>query len=45
MIDEEIRQVEETGLDCYKYGFISRSGFEELHGDDLILIDLKELYQ
>ncbi|MBQ8036966.1 MAG: ATP-binding protein, partial [Proteobacteria bacterium] len=28
LIRDEIRQVNETGLYCYQYGFISRSGFE-----------------
>lgn len=28
-IEKEIAQVEATGLRCYRYGFISRSGFEE----------------
>lgn len=28
MIDEEIEQVRSTGLNCYAYGFFSRSGFD-----------------
>ena len=46
LIEEEIRQVEMTGLNCYRYGFISRSGFTlDVKRDDLILIDLSEMYQ
>lgn len=44
-VDEEIRQVEATGINCYKYGFISRSGFQSIDRKDLILIDLKQLYE
>lgn len=44
MIDEEIAQVERTGLACYKYGFFSRSGFEVAPRPNLALIDLAELY-
>ena len=45
MIQNEIRQVNQTGLDCYKYGFFSRSGFLCKPAENLILIDLKELYE
>lgn len=46
MIDEEIAQVEQTGLACYKYGFISRSGFEPDAGDErTVLIDLVQLFE
>ena len=44
MIKEEILQVDQTGISCYKYGFISRSGFCCNESDDRILISLKELY-
>jgi hypothetical protein len=43
-VEEEIAQVKATSLDCYRFGFISRSGFEFEKQDDLILIDLKELF-
>ena len=45
MIREEICQVEQTGLECYKYGFFSRSGFvcEEAH--NLSLVELRSLYE
>lgn len=46
MMEEEIQQVKNTGLNCYRYGFISRSGFEEIRNtkDDLILISLDEMF-
>lgn len=45
MIEAEIRQVKAAGLPCYKYGFISRGGFGEKESDDIILIELKDLYE
>lgn len=45
MIEEEIRQVEATGLNCYRYGFFSRSGFTARPEERRILITLEELYQ
>ena len=44
MIEEEIKQVEKTNLKCYKYGFISKGGFSCKNEDNLILIDLNDLY-
>lgn len=44
MIDSEINQVKETGLNCYKYAFISRSGFKCKKRNDTELIELKELF-
>lgn len=44
MIREEICQVEATGLECYRYGFISRSGFEVPPEDHMIFIHLSDLY-
>ena len=41
----EIEQVNHTGLNCYKYGFISKSGFECEQADNRILITLEELYK
>ncbi len=43
-IHEEITQVQATGLNCYKYGFISRSGFQCEPTDNMIFIHLDELY-
>ena len=45
MIKEEIAQVQSTGLDCYRYGFISRSGFDCDTAENRILINLDELYK
>lgn len=44
MIQEEIKQVQATGLNCYKYGFISRSGFQCEPTEDMIFILLEELF-
>ena len=44
MIRAEISQVEETGFCCYKYGFLSRSGFTAKQEENLILITLEEMY-
>lgn len=44
-IYEEIKQVEKTGLNCYKYAFISRSGFKCKQKDNLILIKLEDLFK
>jgi hypothetical protein len=43
-IQTEIAQVDQTGLQCYKYGFISRAGFSCESREHLVLIELKELY-
>ena len=45
MIKEEIEQVNRTGLFCYKYGFISKSGFECEASGDRILITIDEIYK
>ena len=45
IINEEIEQVEKTGLKCYKYAFISKTGFKCSQKDNLILIDLEDLYK
>ena len=45
MIRTEISQVEATGFQCYKYGFLSRSGFAFNQEDSLILITLEEMYK
>ena len=44
MIKEEILQVVQMGLECYKYGFISKSGFTCEESEDRVLIELDELY-
>lgn len=45
MIHEEIKQVQATGLNCYQYGFFSRSGFQCEPSDRMIFIHLDELYE
>lgn len=45
MIKEEILQIYQTGLSCYKYGFISKSGFCCEPSEDRILISMDELYR
>ena len=45
VIEEEIRQVRETGLNCYKYVFFSRSGFTEPETDEVRHIDLAQLFR
>ena len=44
MIHEEIKQVQATGLNSYKYGFFSRSGFQCEPTDHMIFIHLDDLY-
>ena len=44
MIHEEIQQVQATGLNCYKYGFFSRSGFRCEPSDNMIFLSLDDLY-
>ena len=45
MIQNEIRQVNQTSLSCYRYGFFSRTGFDCVEGKNRILINLSELYE
>lgn len=45
MIQEEIEQVDRTGLACYRYGFFSRSGFDAEPSERVRLIELAELYR
>ena len=45
VIEEEIRQVKETGLDCYKYVFFSRGGFTETETDLVEHIELEKMYK
>lgn len=46
MIDQVICQVKNTGLDCYRYGFIARDDYEieTMQNEKLILLTLKDLY-
>lgn len=45
VVQNEIRQVKQTGLACYRYGFFSRAGFTCDQKKDCILIELSELYK
>lgn len=45
VIDEEIRQVKSTNLNCYKYVFFSRAGFTAEETDEIKHIDLVRLYK
>lgn len=45
MIRDEIAQVQAAGIPCYRYGFMSRSGFLVKKSEELILISLEEMYQ
>ena len=45
VIDEEIQQVKNTGLDCYKYVFFSRSGFTADETDEIKHVELARLYE
>ena len=44
MVEDEIAQVDATGLKCYKYVFFSRSGYEEMDFDNVVKIDIKALF-
>ena len=44
MMAEAIRQVQATGLACYRYGFFSRAGFEGTPRTDAVLYELDALY-
>lgn len=45
MIAAEIEQVKAAKFPCYKYGFISGSGFRAEETEDTILISLEKLYE
>ena len=44
MVDEEILQVEATGLKCHRYGFFSRSGFTAVESENTVFIDLARMF-
>lgn len=44
IIQEEIKQVQATGLNCYKYVFFSRSGFDCQQNNQVECIELNELF-
>ena len=43
-IEKEIAQVKACGLQCYRYGFISKSGYETGPEKDLVLLRLDDLF-
>lgn len=45
MMETEIRQVNASGLSCYRYGFFSRSGFTSPPKEHIIQYNLTELYE
>lgn len=45
MIQQEIEQVKRTGMNCYRYAFISRSGFDAQADERVELILLEKLYE
>lgn len=45
MIQKEIEQVNKTGLHCYKYGFFSKTGYEDINCSNVILYTLDDLYK
>lgn len=45
MVDEEAEQVRSTGMDCYRYGFFSRSGFACEPKANEVFYTLEDLYQ
>lgn len=44
-LKNEIEQVKKTGLDCYRYGLFSKTGFDCKQNEDRILKCLDELYE
>ena len=45
MIQQEIEQVRRTGMNCYRYAFISRSGFDAQEDEWVELIPLEKMYE
>ena len=45
MLQKEISQIKQTGLNCYKYGFFSKTGFEDTNESNLILYTLDDLFK
>ena len=42
-VQKEIQQVQTTNLNCYQYGFFSKSGFADNVSDTLIKFTLKDM--
>lgn len=45
MVNEEIMQVQKCGLPCYRYGFVSKAGFEGIIDENLLSFSIDELYK
>jgi hypothetical protein len=45
MIEEKIAQVDRSGLECYKYVFFSKSGFEGGDIDNVKKIEIEALFE
>ena len=44
-IEKEIEQVNKTNLACYKYVFISRSGFECSNMNNVVFLNIKDIFK
>ena len=44
MVEKEIQQVNMSGLYCYRYGFFSKSRYEEISRSDVVKYTLDDLY-
>lgn len=44
IIEKEIEQVKKTGLMCYKYGFFSKTGYDDIDLKNAILYTLKDIF-
>ena len=44
MVQDEISQVNATGLDCYKYVFFARSGFNAKETEKIKFIELGRMF-
>ena len=45
MIEQEIEQVRATGLNCHRYGFFSRSGFDTAPIEGTVLIGIEDMFE
>ena len=45
IVEKEIAQVNQAGLNCYKYVFFSRTGYEAMEIDNVEMIKINELFK
>ena len=45
MVEKEIAQVKQAGLNCYKYVFFARAGYEEMEIDKVEKIEINALFE